>query len=191
MTDYTFSTQDVLDAQFADSCAAIAQAEQTTVEDAATYALHGMDGAEDARAENLAILARGQEILQRARLVTGPRFRCGTATPRHLIATDAPVVEVSAGYIAHQEAVREYTLVQLAGPQPEYQYWDLLASGETYAVRIEGGTVTSCVGPLAYDEIDPANIELHEYDDQDWLDDAENLNPEDYRLHVPGGVVYP
>jgi len=79
----------------------------------------------------------------------------------------------------------------VAKSAPEYHYWDLLASGETYAIRIEDGTVTSCVGPLAYDEIDPANIELHEYDDQDWLDDAENLNPADYRLHVPGGVVYP
>lgn len=112
MTNYTFTRQDVLDACFADSCASIAKSEGTTSEVEATYGLD-MEDNEKAIAANLADLQRGQEILTRARLITGQRFRTGTVTPRPLIATDAPVVEVSAGHTANQEAVREYTLVRL------------------------------------------------------------------------------
>ncbi len=67
-------------------------------------------------------------------------------------------------------------------PALEHEYWQHRRSGETYAVRIQFGRVTGIVGPLDNREVHPALLPLYEYDDSDSREDAEGLDPDDYRL---------
>jgi len=73
----------------------------------------------------------------------------------------------------------------LVASPTDYQFWDHTGSGETYAVRIVAGSITGIVGPLAYDERDPDNLDAYEYDDNP--EDAEWAQTQEWRLHEPQG----
>jgi hypothetical protein len=66
-----------------------------------------------------------------------------------------------------------------------YQFWSNIRSGETFAVRIEAGSVTGACGPLAYSDVSEDLLTQMHYDDSP--DDAEAIdhNRDDYALVEP------
>lgn len=110
-----YTNQDVLDAYFADTCANDARVDETSPAQAATayltiYTNNRVDHAATAtaRADALARLARGMEILASARLVVTKNRQTTDAIT--LASNIAPTVLISAGHIGTADAYRQVTL---------------------------------------------------------------------------------
>lgn len=112
-----YTKENVQDAYFAHRCRLIAEAEGCDAEAIATEGIewYGDDNELDAaktkelQAKEIARLQYGDEILKQARLVISYRYRKGTAHDG-LVSDIAPTIQVPAGHIAADEAVRDVTL---------------------------------------------------------------------------------
>lgn len=73
--------------------------------------------------------------------------------------------------------------------KPTYQFWEFVATGDVFAVRLEYGELTGICGPLHEDEVQPQNLLKFDYDDQrDDVAWAQEHQPDGWRVFEPSAI---
>lgn len=76
--------------------------------------------------------------------------------------------------------------------EPTFQFWQFVASGDIFAVRLEHGELTGICGPLHRDEVRGENLSAFDYDDQrDDVAWAQEHAPDGWRVVEPASLERP